>query len=122
MVCTKCQKLGKGATTLATPTVKKKSELYHGSAASSSSSSAAGGTKSATLGQSGIGKSKLLSKAAKNPYAQYSSSCTKCKTRVAQGHTFCQSCAYRADSCAGCGKTNKKKGAPAVAGQKFTLK
>ncbi|CRK27793.1 hypothetical protein HYQ45_013476 [Verticillium longisporum] len=120
MVCSKCQKLGKGATTLATPTVKKKSELYHGSAASSS---AAGGSKSATLGQTGIGKSKLLSKAAKNPYAQYSSACGTCKTRVAQGHALCQSCAYRADSCAGCGRANKKKGAaPVVAGQKFTLK
>lgn len=99
MVCAKCQKLSKG-TSLATPGVKKKSELYHGSPAASSS-------KSATQGQTGIGKvchhpsprplnsilfysnvgrwiqevkltvrnltqSKLLSKSAKNPYAQYS--------------------------------------------------
>ena len=50
MVCAKCQKLNK--TTLATPGVKKKSELYYGSAASSSS----GEKKSATLGQNGISK------------------------------------------------------------------
>jgi hypothetical protein len=51
MVCAKCQKLNK--TTLATPGVKKKSEMYYGSAASSSSST---GKKSATLGQTGITK------------------------------------------------------------------
>lgn len=49
MVCSKCSKLSKG-TALATPVVKKKSEMYHGSPASSSSS------KSATLGQTGVGK------------------------------------------------------------------
>lgn len=48
MVCAKCQKLSKG-TSLATPGVKRKSELYHGSPAASSS-------KSATQGQTGIGK------------------------------------------------------------------
>lgn len=48
MVCAKCQKLTKG-TTLATPGVKKKSEIYHGSAAASSS-------KSAVQGPAGIGK------------------------------------------------------------------
>jgi hypothetical protein len=42
-------------------------------------------------------QSKLLSKAAKNPYAQYSSSCTRCKTKISQGHTYCNQCAYRAD-------------------------
>lgn len=47
MVCSKCQKLFKG-TTLATPGVKKKTEMYHGSPASSS--------KSATQGNSGVGK------------------------------------------------------------------
>lgn len=115
MVCAKCQKLNK--TTLATPGVKKKSEMYYGSAASSSSSAAK--TKSATLGQTGISKvciqtiktwrcitsdyqltrsqSKLLSKAAKNPYAQYSSACTRCKTKVSQGHALCNQCAYRTD-------------------------
>ncbi|PSR76284.1 microtubule-associated protein [Coniella lustricola] len=116
MVCAKCQKLTKG-TTLATPGVKKKSEIYHGSSAASSS-------KSATQGQSGIGKSKLLSKSAKNPYAQYSSSCTKCKTKISQGHTYCNKCAYQADLCAMCGKPNKKatSKAPQVSGQKFSLK
>ncbi|KAK2031799.1 microtubule-associated protein [Colletotrichum zoysiae] len=119
MVCAKCQKLGKGATALATPSVKKKAEIYHGSSSASASSSS-----KPTMGPTGIGKSKLLSKAAKNPYAQYSSACSKCKTKVSQGHALCQSCAYRADSCASCGKPNKKaKGAaPSVAGQKFTLK
>lgn len=122
MVCTKCQKLGKGNTSLATPSVKKKSEIYHGSSASASSSSA-GATKSATLGQTGVGKSKLLSKAAKNPYAQYASACGKCKKRVAQGHTFCQACAYKDHVCAGCGKKDKKaKGAGVVEGAKYTMK
>ncbi|TEA22205.1 hypothetical protein C8034_v002136 [Colletotrichum sidae] len=118
MVCAKCQKLGKSGTTLATPSVKKKSEMYHGSAASTASSS------KATLGNTGVGKSKLLSKAAKNPYAQYSSACSKCKTKCSHGHALCQSCAYRADSCASCGKPNKKSksAAPVIAGQKFTLK
>jgi hypothetical protein len=51
MVCAKCQKLNK--TTLATPGVKKKSEMYYGSPASSSTST---GKKSATLGQTGISK------------------------------------------------------------------
>lgn len=105
MVCAKCQKLSKG-TTLATPAVKKKSELYYGSPATTSST--ASGAKSTTLGHNGVSKvrlnllrplppscspllpiaegpvadgpplvtrslqSKLLSKSAKNPYAQYS--------------------------------------------------
>ncbi|KAK0646440.1 cript family protein [Cercophora newfieldiana] len=117
MVCAKCQKLNK--TTLATPGVKKKSEMYYGSSASSSS----GDKKPATLGQNGISKSKLLSKAAKNPYAQYASSCTRCKTKVSQGHSLCQTCAYKSDSCAICGKANKKKSdVPVVEGQKRTLK
>ncbi|KAF3770481.1 hypothetical protein M406DRAFT_245833 [Cryphonectria parasitica EP155] len=118
MVCAKCQKLAKG-TTLATPGVKKKSEMYHGSPAASSSA-AASSSKSA----SGIGKSKLLSKNAKNPYAQYSSSCTKCKTKITQGHSYCNKCAYQADLCAMCGKPNKKATgkAPQISGQKFSLK
>lgn len=49
MVCGKCQKLNK--TTLATPGVKKKSEMYYGSSTSSS-----GQKKSATLGQTGVSK------------------------------------------------------------------
>ncbi|KAK3953582.1 microtubule-associated protein CRIPT-domain-containing protein [Pseudoneurospora amorphoporcata] len=124
MVCAKCQKTEK--TTLITPGVKKKSEMYYGSpaAASSSSSSASGPKKSATLGNTGVVKSKLLSKAAQNPYAQYSSTCTRCKAKVSEGHKFCTKCAYRANSCAICGKPNKTPaaGAPLVNGQKFTLK
>lgn len=50
MVCGKCQKLSK--TTLATPDVKKKSEMYYGSPAGSSTK--ASGSKSATLGQNGV--------------------------------------------------------------------
>ncbi|RCI16667.1 hypothetical protein L249_2211 [Ophiocordyceps polyrhachis-furcata BCC 54312] len=143
MVCAKCQKLE--STILATPEVKKKSEIYYGSPASSSSKTA-GASKSTTLGQTGITKSKLLSKSAKNPYAQYSrfisvlfffipqklsvrltntaSSCTKCKTKITQSHALCQTCAYKNDACAMCGKPNKKatSTAPVVAGQKFTLK
>ncbi|KAF7546879.1 hypothetical protein G7046_g9177 [Stylonectria norvegica] len=122
MVCAKCQKLSKG-TTLATPGVKKKSDMYHGSPAGTKSG--VGATKSATIGQNGIGKSKLLSKSAKNPYAAYSSSCTKCKTKIAQGHSFCHKCAYQSDSCAMCGKGNKKKSTastPFVSTEKFTLK
>ncbi|KAG5915475.1 hypothetical protein E4U42_008046 [Claviceps africana] len=121
MVCGKCQKLSK--TTLATPEVKKKSEMYYGSPAGSSTKPS--GSKPATIGQSGVVKSKLLSKSAKNPYAQYSSSCAKCKTKVAQGHSLCQTCAYKNDSCAMCGKPNKKSkpnAGPSVTGQKFTLK
>ncbi|KFY27406.1 hypothetical protein V491_00922, partial [Pseudogymnoascus sp. VKM F-3775] len=59
MVCAKCQKLTK-PTSLATPGVKKKSEMYYGSPAgtktSSLSSSGVGKSPSATLGQTGIGK------------------------------------------------------------------
>ncbi|KAL2164456.1 hypothetical protein VTH06DRAFT_3672 [Thermothelomyces fergusii] len=128
MVCAKCQKFNK--TVLATPGVKKKSEMYYGSpastastSASSSSSSQAGAKKSATLGQTGVSKSKLLSRAAKNPYAQYASSCTRCKAKISQGHTYCNQCAYRADACHICGKPNKPKtSVPTVDGQKRTLK
>jgi hypothetical protein len=111
MVCSKCEKLAK-STTLATPGVKKRSEMYHGSPAGSSSKG--GDKKSATLGNSGIGKvsisfhricaladhmiqSKLLSKSARNPYATYSSSCSTCKTKVDPGKTYCQKCAYKAN-------------------------
>lgn len=57
MVCAKCQKLSKG-TTLATPEVKRKSEIYYGSPASSSapSAKAKGAGKPTTLGNNGIGK------------------------------------------------------------------
>ncbi|CCF34797.1 cript family protein [Colletotrichum higginsianum] len=65
MVCTKCQKLGKGSTTLATPAIKKKSEIYHGSSASASSSSPS--ASKPTLGSTGIGKSKLSGFALASP-------------------------------------------------------
>ncbi|CAG8954132.1 hypothetical protein HYFRA_00009236 [Hymenoscyphus fraxineus] len=122
MVCSKCQKLAK-STTLATPGVKKKNDMYYGSPAGSSKGSDKSKT-SATLGSNGIGKSKLLSKTARNPYAAYSSSCTSCKTKVDQGRTYCQKCAYKANACAMCGKASSKStaAAPVIAGQKFTLK
>lgn len=51
MVCGKCLKLQK-STKLATPEVKKKSEMYYGSPASTKAS----GSKSATLGNTGVSK------------------------------------------------------------------
>ena len=142
MVCAKCQK--KTKTTLATPGVKKKSDMYYGSSASASSSSTPGEKKSATLGQTGISKvckhnsltsyahqtnplkqNKLLSKAAKNPYAQYSSTCTRCSKSVSEGFKYCNQCAYRSDLCAVCGKSNKKAtgaGVPVVSGENRTFK
>jgi hypothetical protein len=54
MVCAKCQKLSK-TTTLATPGVKKKNDMYYGSPAGSSKSGDKSKT-SATLGNNGIGK------------------------------------------------------------------
>lgn len=162
MVCAKCQKKSSGTTSLATPEVKKKNDMYFGSPAGSSSSKA--GTKtSATLGNNGIGKvrlidcrtlcltinivsqSKLLSKAARNPYATYSTTCTgkECSTKVDQGRKYCLKCSYKANgiwlcaqsglcyedsnrktACAMCGKSNSKTSstAPVVAGQKFNLK
>ncbi|KAI9824505.1 MAG: hypothetical protein M1819_000860 [Sarea resinae] len=105
MVCAKCARLT-GPTNLATPAPKRKNELYHGSPSSSASSKK---TTSATQGQNGIGKSKLLSKNAKNPYAQYASNCTTCKTKTEKGWSYCLRCAYKANACAMCGKGLKKK-------------
>lgn len=111
MVCSRCQKLST-PTSLATPEVKKKNEMYYGSPAGSSSRAGTSKT-SATLGQTGIGKayiylvpysiimaniylqSKLLSKSAKNPYAAYSSSCGNCPTKLEAGRKYCQKCAYQ---------------------------
>ncbi|OAF57206.2 hypothetical protein VC83_05846 [Pseudogymnoascus destructans] len=122
MVCAKCQKLTK-PTSLATPGVKKKSEMYYGSPAGTKTASAG---SSATLGQTSIGKSKLLSASAKNPYAAYAAKCTgkECVTKIESGRKYCNKCAYRANACAVCGKKNapEKKAAPVIAGQKFTLK
>ena len=108
MVCSRCQKLQK-KTELATPSVKRKSDIYYGSSTTGDKTKS-----SATAGPTGIGKvlrllspwtwivadlvpqSKLLSKSAKNPYAAYSSSCTTCKTKIDQGYKFCHKCAYKA--------------------------
>ncbi|KAI9845261.1 MAG: hypothetical protein M1837_005017 [Sclerophora amabilis] len=130
MVCARCQRLQK-STELATPGVKRRNDMYYGSPASSSNTKAGGdqkssSTSSATLGTNGIGKSKLLSKGAKNPYAAYSSSCKTCKMKTDQGRTYCHRCAYKANACAMCGKSQSKEksssGAPAVQGQKFSAK
>ncbi|KAB8077070.1 PDZ-binding protein, partial [Aspergillus leporis] len=119
MVCSKCQKKLK-STELATPGVKRKSEMYYGSPASSS-----GTDKSkSTLGNTGIGKSKLLSSKAKNPYAAYSSACEMCKTKTEQGKKYCQRCAYQKNACPMCGKSmagKASKDQPVVQGQKFNL-
>lgn len=95
MVCTTCA-AKKPPTNLATPAVRRKSELYHGSSASSS-----GKKPSATLGNAGITKSKLLT-AAKNPYAAAAAApktavCKDCKGRVEAGNKYCQRCAYKAN-------------------------
>ncbi|KAI9872403.1 MAG: hypothetical protein M1830_001692 [Pleopsidium flavum] len=125
MVCSKCQKLQK-KTELATPGVKRKNDLYYGSPATSASSAGDKSKLSAMLGTNGIGKSKLLSKGAKNPYAAYSSSCATCKTKTDAGKKYCQRCAYKANACAMCGKslsTGKSTNSEAVVqGQKFSAK
>ena len=147
MVCTKCQRLA-APTTLATPGVKRRSEIYHGSPASgsgignSSSSLPSSRNKTSTsttssaavLGNAGVSKSKLLSKAAKNPYASYGGSCRKCSGKTEQGKVLCHMCAYKSNSCAVCGKGEGSKEAkgkgkkggvgvqPVVTGQKFSAK
>jgi len=122
MVCAKCQRTLR-KTELATPGVKRKSDIW-GSPATSKTSGKSG--PSATLGGSGVTKNKLASKAAKNPYAAYSSSCDTCKTKIDQGRTFCQRCAYKANACPMCGKSlNKEKttsNQPVVEGKKFSAK
>src|SRR5947209_7474177 len=57
MVCAKCQKFQK--TTLVTPGVKRKADIYYGSPAFSKSGDR-DGKVSATLGQTGIGKVRLV--------------------------------------------------------------
>ena len=126
MVCTKCQRTIE-KTTLATPAVKRKNDLYYGSPAGDKANLSSS-KSSATLGATGIGKSKLLSKAAKNPYAAYSSSCSTCKTKIGQGHKLCQRCAYKAgNACSVCGKCQTKSAAgssnaPMTQGQHFSAK
>lgn len=124
MVCAKCQKISK-KTELATPAVKRKNDMYYGSPASSAASGSGKSKTSATLGNTGIGKNKLLSKGAKNPYTAYASSCKTCKTKVDQGRTYCHKCAYKVNSCAMCGKSSSKEkvsGVPVIQGQKFSAK
>ncbi|EEQ31093.1 hypothetical protein McanMca71_003636 [Microsporum canis] len=130
MVCSKCQKKV-AKTELATPAVKRKSEMYYGSPMSSSAGG--GGARSgdskkssATLGNTGVSKNKLLSKKAQNPYAAYSSSCESCSTKTNQGWKYCQKCSYRKHVCAMCGKSlnaaGTTKAQPVVQGQKFNSK
>lgn len=54
MVCAKCQKIQK--TTLATPGVKRKNEMYYGSPAGSKAGDKDKSKSSATMGSTGIGK------------------------------------------------------------------
>ncbi|CAF9908758.1 MAG: hypothetical protein GOMPHAMPRED_006301 [Gomphillus americanus] len=127
MVCAKCQKLA-GTTQLATPGVKRKSEIYHGSPASGSgignNTSSSKNKTSATLGNTGISKSKLLGKP-KNPYATLSIKCRDCNAKTEGGKKLCHRCAYKANACAMCGKSETKKikdGVPTIQGQKFSAK
>ncbi|KAL8829537.1 MAG: hypothetical protein Q9191_001964 [Dirinaria sp. TL-2023a] len=121
MVCAKCQKLQK--TSLATPNVKRKNEMYYGSPTAGAKDKS---KPSATAGSTGVGKSKLLSKSAKNPYAAYASSCATCKTKTDEGKKYCQRCAYKANACAMCGKSLTKEksnsGGPVIQGQRFSAK
>ena len=129
MVCAKCAKASK-PTSLATPGVKSKKDMYYGSAAGNKTGASKAGTSSATIGQTGIGKSKLLSASAKNPYAAYGGTCTgkECVAKIEKGRKYCTRCAYREQRCAICGKKEKKDGAgsasgvPKVDGMKFTMK
>lgn len=59
MVCAKCQKALK-ATELATPSVKRRSEIYYGSPATASKTAVDKGKTSATLGNSGVGKVRMF--------------------------------------------------------------
>jgi hypothetical protein len=60
MVCTKCQKKLK-TTELATPGVKKKSEMYYGSPAASVGGGSGSGGGKPTMGNTGVGKVCYLS-------------------------------------------------------------
>ncbi|EAU29550.1 conserved hypothetical protein [Aspergillus terreus NIH2624] len=128
MVCAKCQKKLK-STELATPGVKRKSEMYYGSPATSVGGGSAGGeSKKSTLGNTGIGKvvpPSVMAYVWLNPYAAYASSCDLCKTKTEQGKKYCQRCAYQKNACPMCGKSlagKSSKDQPVVQGQKFNLK
>ncbi|KAF5866423.1 hypothetical protein ETB97_011975 [Aspergillus alliaceus] len=124
MVCSKCQKKLK-STELATPGVKRRGEMYYGSPSSTGGGESSKSKSKPTIGNTGIGKSKLLSSKAKNPYAAYSSACELCKTKTEQGKKYCQRCAYQKNACPMCGKSmagKTSKDQPVVQGQKFNLK
>ncbi|KYK60010.1 hypothetical protein DCS_01144 [Drechmeria coniospora] len=134
MVCARCQKLFKG-TTLATPEVKKKSEMYYGS----SSTKAAGTKPSATIGQNEqafvqVGQEPLRSifQVDMNPdltdelgsltLTLFSQLVTMVGSHATDPAGPIKLTAQAA--CAMCGKANKKSTtkAPVISGQKFTLK
>lgn len=116
MVCTRCARLST-PTSLATASIKRKED-------SQTSTGIAYTSKASASGPSGIGKSKLLSKAAKNPYAAYAASCETCKVKINQGHKYCQKCAYKRAECARCGKKEKAAASTTglVEGKKFSAK
>ncbi|KAJ5102195.1 hypothetical protein NUU61_004417 [Penicillium alfredii] len=126
MVCSKCQKKLK-STELATPGVKRKTDMYYGSPSTTLGGAAADSKAKgkATLGTTGVSKNKLLSSKAKNPYAAYASSCESCRTKTEQGKKFCQRCAYQRNACPMCGKSlvaKSSKDQPIVQGQKTSMK
>jgi len=85
MVCKDCEK--KSNTVLATPQVKKKHEVQ----------SSSHDMKKPTLGNTGVVKSKLLSRSGKNPYAAYASAdckATSCFKKVEAGKKYCATCGY----------------------------
>ncbi|KAG5513573.1 hypothetical protein PMAC_001005 [Pneumocystis sp. 'macacae'] len=102
MVCEKCEKK---CTFLATPSVKKKSEIYMGSEMS----------KLVASQERKIGENKLLSTSAKkrsinekikdsnlivNRYDPYGTGCSICKQRTHHlGAKYCPSCAYKQGKC-----------------------
>jgi len=93
MPCSKCEnKLA----SLATPSVKKASDLYGGVGAPRSTGSSAPERK--------IGENKMLSKPAKKRFTPYATTCGDCGLRTHQGGKYCQKCAYKRGVCGICGK------------------
>ncbi|KAG4303514.1 hypothetical protein PCK1_000032 [Pneumocystis canis] len=87
MVCEKCEKK---LTLLATPSIKKKSEIYSGSEMSQLVASS----------ERKIGENKLLSSSAKKRYDPLGRGCTICKQRTHHlGAKYCPSCAYKQGRC-----------------------
>ncbi|QSL64763.1 hypothetical protein MERGE_002065 [Pneumocystis wakefieldiae] len=92
MVCSECEKKG---ISLATPSVKKKSEIYMGSEMA----------KIAATSERKIGENKLLSNSAKKRYDPYGVGCKTCKQRTHHlGAKYCPGCAYKQGRCSICGK------------------